>query len=62
MTTMECPSCALDIVLEEGETRPDECPYCGYEFPERSKSVGAVAWLMAAILLLPVLWVLSRLF
>jgi endogenous inhibitor of DNA gyrase (YacG/DUF329 family) len=55
--TFECPSCGLDV---EGD--PETCPYCGYEFPERSKGVGMVAWLMAALMLIPLIWVLSRLF
>lgn len=38
------------------------CPVCGYEFPEPRTGVRPVAWLMAAILALPVLWVLFRLF
>lgn len=51
----ECPSCALEV-----EDNPESCPYCGYEFPDRKRSVGAVAWLMALLLLLPVIWVLWR--
>jgi hypothetical protein len=54
--TFECPACGLEV-----EGRPEVCPYCGYEFPERPKSVSAVAWLMALLLLIPVIWVLSRL-
>jgi hypothetical protein len=56
MPSFECPSCALEV-----EGSPEACPYCGYEFPERSRGVGALAWLMAALMLIPVLWVLSRL-
>lgn len=53
----ECPACGLEY-----EGTPDNCPYCHYEFPERPKSVGAVAWLMAALLIVPVVWAVSRLF
>lgn len=52
----ECPSCALEF-----EGTPDECPYCGYEFPERPKSVSAVAWLMAALLIIPAIWAVMKL-
>lgn len=37
------------------------CPVCGYEFPRNRTGFGPAAWLMAAILALPVLWVLFRL-
>jgi hypothetical protein len=56
MSTFECPSCALEV-----EGSPESCPYCAYEYPPRKKSVGATAWLMALLLLLPVLWVVWRL-
>lgn len=51
----ECPSCGLEV---EGD--PEACPYCGYEFPERPKSVSMLAWVMALLLIIPVLWVLAR--
>jgi len=54
--TFECPSCGLDV-----EGAPETCPYCGYEFPERPKTVSTMAWVMALILLIPVLWVVWRL-
>ena len=52
---MECPSCALQV-----ENDPETCPYCGYEFPETKGSRVAMAWLFAALLLLPVLYILFR--
>lgn len=55
--TFECPACALEV-----EGSPESCPYCGYEFPVRSQGVSATAWLMAALLAIPVIWVLLRLF
>jgi hypothetical protein len=57
MASLECPSCALEV-----EGSPPECPYCSYEFPEQKKTVGAVAWVMALLLAIPVIWVLMRLF
>ena len=29
-----CPNCWTEIDLTKFETRPDECPECGYQFPE----------------------------
>ncbi len=52
----ECPACAM-----EGDAEAAECPFCGYEFPEPKTGVGAVAWLMAALLVIPLLWLLARL-
>ena len=43
----ECPSCALEFE-DEGQ---DVCPYCGYEFPQRSTGVQAVAVLLLIIML-----------
>lgn len=59
--SFECPSCALEVVVGAGAEAPAECPYCGYEFPERKRGVAAAAWLMAALMLLPLLWLLARL-
>jgi len=58
--SFECPSCALEVQVDPAEGEPEVCPYCGYEFPTRSRGVGAMAWLFAALMLLPALWVLSR--
>ena len=52
----ECPSCAMMV-----EAEAKECPVCGYEFPEPKPGFGPAAWLMAALLIVPVLWVLVRL-
>lgn len=57
--SFECPSCALEVRVEAGEPKPETCPYCGYEFPRRARAVGAVAWLFALLLVLPLLWVLG---
>ncbi|TDI71108.1 MAG: DUF2116 family Zn-ribbon domain-containing protein [Bacteroidetes bacterium] len=46
----ECPSCALSVDQDEST-----CSYCGYEFPETSNSVRWVAWLMAALLVWPLI-------
>ena len=56
MALRECPSCAMEVDAEA-----DACPVCGYEFPEPRAGFGPVAWLFVALMLLPVLWVLSRL-
>ena len=55
MNTMECPSCALEV-----EKGLETCPYCGYEYPETKNGRTFMAWLFAALLLLPVLYVLFR--
>ncbi|MDX1531354.1 MAG: zinc ribbon domain-containing protein [Rhodothermales bacterium] len=52
----ECPSCAMEVDAEA-----DECPVCGYEYPSNRAGVGAAAWLMAALLVLPLLWLLFEL-
>lgn len=57
MAERECPSCAMSV-----PAGAETCPICGYEFPQRRTGLGPVAWLMAALMLLPVLWVLFRLF
>jgi len=54
--SFECPSCAWEV-----EGRPEACPYCGYEFPQRPVGFTTGAWVLALIMLIPVLWVLSRL-
>ena len=53
---IECPSCAL-----ETEANQQECPYCGYEFPQHRSGVSVAAWLFGLLILLPVLWILLRL-
>ncbi|MDI6402689.1 hypothetical protein QLX67_11845 [Balneolaceae bacterium ANBcel3] len=50
----ECPSCAL-----ESDSGHEECPYCGYEFPESSKGQTVMALLF---LLLMLLWLLTAIF
>ncbi len=55
MAMYECPSCALTLDRDEN---PDECPYCGYEFPTPNKSMYWVAWLFATLLLI---WPVFRL-
>lgn len=50
MEKKECPGCALDVDAPE-----EICPFCGYEFPQQSRSVGIVVWLMILLLLL---WVI----
>lgn len=51
----ECPSCAMEV-----DAGAEVCPVCGYEFPAPKPGVPPVAWLMAALLVLPLLWVLMR--
>lgn len=53
----ECPSCGLDVP-EDAEI----CPFCQYEFPELSTARKGMAWVFALLLLLPVLYILNRLF
>ncbi len=50
----ECPSCAL-----ESDASLEECPYCGYEFPELSTPRKWVAWLMAFLLVWPLVRLLD---
>ena len=56
----ECPSCALPV-----EGTPEECPYCGYEFPRQKTSVKWMAWVLALILLWPaiegLMWLIEAL-
>ncbi len=56
MAERECPSCAMSV-----EAEAEVCPVCGYEFPEPRTGVSPMAWLMAALLILPVLWVAMQL-
>ncbi|MFP4228001.1 MAG: zinc ribbon domain-containing protein [Salinivenus sp.] len=58
-TYRECPSCALEYE-DTGDMK--QCPYCGYEFPQRSSSVRWVAWLLVLLLLWPALKGLMYLF
>ena len=39
-----------------------ECPYCGYEFPREKPGVRPMALLFAALLVIPLAWILMRLF
>ena len=57
MTERECPSCAMPVDADAAV-----CPVCGYEFPQARPGFGPAAWLFVALMLLPVLWVLFRLF
>lgn len=45
----ECPACALEY--EETGDRT-ECPYCGYEFPQRRSSMTWAAWFFVLLMLL----------
>ena len=55
----ECPSCALEFE-DTGDVK--RCPYCDYEFTQRTASVQWVAWLLALILLWPAIKGLMFLF
>ena len=57
MALRECPSCAM-----ESEDDLEVCPYCGYEFPEISRSRRWVAWLMAFLLIWPLIRLIDWLF
>ena len=51
--TRECPSCGLDVPVNE-----NICPVCGYEFPntpEPSRTVAVVGWIVFGILLAAIL-------
>lgn len=48
--TIECPSCALPI-----DATVEECPYCGYELPQRKKSRQLAVLLVAVVL---IIWLL----
>jgi hypothetical protein len=56
-TLKECPSCALDV-----EAAAEVCPYCQYEFPRQRSTVKALAWLMALLLIWPLVKLLTLLF
>lgn len=53
----ECPSCALNV-----EASAEECPYCGYEFPQHRSSLKYVAILLALLLAWPVIRLVIGLF
>jgi hypothetical protein len=53
----ECPSCALPVDRHE---HAEHCPYCGYEFPAHKTGVTPIAWLMVLLLVIPLLWILSK--
>lgn len=57
MEEKECPSCALQV-----DASADVCPYCDYEFPQRSTGVKTMAWLFALLMLWPVIEVFLWLF
>ena len=50
----ECPACAMS-----SDSSEDVCPFCGYEFPVTPASVKWVAWLMALLLIWPVIELLK---
>lgn len=50
MHTRECPACAMEI-----DASAEACPVCGYEAPRQRTSVQVAAWLMALLLLWPVI-------
>jgi len=58
-STRECPSCALEY---ENPGDVTECPYCGYEVPQRRSSVRWVAWILVLLLLWPAIEGLMMLF
>lgn len=55
---IECPSCALMAPADA-----EECPYCGYEFPQQSRRVRWMAWVFAFLLIYPLIrlidWLIS---
>ena len=53
----ECPGCAFEVPADA-----EECPYCGYEFPRPKTGVRPMAWLFAALLVIPLAWVAYRFF
>lgn len=53
----ECPSCGLDV-----DAGHETCPWCQYEFPPQKKSMRWMALLFACLLILPLMWVLDRIF
>ncbi|MFO8100388.1 MAG: zinc ribbon domain-containing protein [Salinibacter sp.] len=55
----ECPSCALEY---EDTGDVEQCPYCDYEFPQRSSAVHWIAWLLVLLLLWPAIQGLMYLF
>jgi len=55
--TRECPSCAIKSSRDE-----EVCPYCGYEFLELTASRKWVAWLMAILLIWPLIKLIDLLF
>ena len=44
--TMECPSCAMEI-----DSKSENCPICGYEFPKQSRWIQIVAVLLVLLFL-----------
>ena len=54
----ECPSCALEY---EDTGDLEQCPYCGYEFPQRRSGIPWVAWLLVLLLLWPAIKVIMML-
>ncbi len=47
MSKKECPSCAMEV-----DSDHEECPVCGYEFPDHSKTFKLIAILLVLIFLL----------
>jgi hypothetical protein len=44
------------------DAEEEVCPYCGYEFPETPRSVRWVAWVMALLLIWPLIELLRWIF
>lgn len=53
----ECPSCALEV-----DHTLDVCPYCAYEFPRQTRSRTVMAWVMALLLIWPLLELIKLIF
>lgn len=47
MDKRECPGCAMEV-----DADAKVCPICGYEFPQQSTGVQIMAWVMAILLIL----------
>lgn len=56
-STMECPSCALDVNRDA-----EICPYCGYEFPQQKAGLKYIAILIVLLMLWPLFKLLQMLF
>jgi len=47
MKTKECPGCAMEVNADA-----EVCPICGYEFPQQSKAMQVLVWIMIILLVL----------